>query len=569
MKTVCLWVLAGGLAFGLAGCGTTPKSATRSRKPNLEPSRAQARGNSDLFPDAEAERRIEAQARFAAGVLSELNQDPDGALEHFYRSALADPAHEDLVLDVARRLLQQKEADRSIQLLTRATAQPNPSGLLYAYLGVAYAQAGKNDLAIAAHRAAIQRMPHSSAAYQNLIQLYAQTGQTKEALLALDEAEKQPDLDAQSLLDLAELLTGFYQTKKLDPLAAKPKVIELLTRAAALKPDDPVVLEKLGDGFRLLGESARAEAVFEQLVQGQPKAFGARAKLAELYLRNNDPKRAAQQWEAILREVPTDPMAYYFLGNIAQGQKDFAKAEECFQKVLLLGQPNVQVYCELALTQINLNKPEAALATLDKGRDRFPRSFPLEFYTGLAYARQKRYAEALKHYTAAEVLAEATEPNLLSHLFYYQVGSACERNQDRPTAEKYFRKCLAIAPDFAEALNYLGYMWAERGERLQEAKAMIEKAVKLEPENAAFLDSLGWVLFKLNQPKEGLDYLLQAIKHSEEPDPTLYDHLGDVYAALKHEDEARAAWRKSLSIEANEEVKKKLEAGTPVQPLAR
>jgi Tfp pilus assembly protein PilF len=357
MQTVCLWALMGGVALGLTGCGTTPKSATHPRKQNTEQSRAETRDNSDLFPEADAERRIEAQARFGAGLLSELDQDANGALEHYYRSALADPSHEALVLDVARRLLQQKDADRAIQLLTRATAVPNASGLAYAYLGVAYAQTGKNDLAIAAHRAAIKRMPRSPAAYQNLIQLYAQHAQTKEALQVLDEAEKQPDLDAQSLIDLAEVLTGFSQMKKLDLAIVKPKVIELLDRAAALKPEDPAVLEKLADGFRLLGESARAEEFFEKLVQGQPNAFRARAKLAELYLRNNDPKRAAQQWEAILRETPTDPAAYYVLGNIAQGQKNFAKAEECFEKVLLLGQANEQVYFELALIQINLNKP--------------------------------------------------------------------------------------------------------------------------------------------------------------------------------------------------------------------
>ena len=107
MKIAFLWALAGGLALGVVGCGTTPKSAT--------PSRAAARDDSDLFPDAEAERRIEAQARFGAGLLSELNQDANGALDQFYRSALADPSHEKLVLDVARRLLQLKDTDRATQ----------------------------------------------------------------------------------------------------------------------------------------------------------------------------------------------------------------------------------------------------------------------------------------------------------------------------------------------------------------------------------------------------------------------------------------------------------------------
>ncbi len=99
---------------------------------------------------------------------------------------------------------------------------------------------------------------------------------------------------------------------------------------------------------------------------------------------------------------------------------------------------------------------------------------------------------------------------------------------------------------------------------------MIEKAVKAEPKNAAFLDSLGWVLFKLGQPKEALPHLLKAIELNEEPDATLYDHLGDVYAALNQPAKAREAWEKSVSIEASPAVAAKLKdapkAGSKAQP---
>jgi Flp pilus assembly protein TadD len=89
---------------------------------------------------------------------------------------------------------------------------------------------------------------------------------------------------------------------------------------------------------------------------------------------------------------------------------------------------------------------------------------------------------------------------------------------------------------------------------------MIEKAVSLQPTNAAYLDSLGWVLFKQGHTKEALKPIRKAIEFSEEPDATLFDHLGDIYAALKQLDKAREAWRKSLEIEPNKEVEKKLKA---------
>jgi tetratricopeptide (TPR) repeat protein len=103
-------------------------------------------------------------------------------------------------------------------------------------------------------------------------------------------------------------------------------------------------------------------------------------------------------------------------------------------------------------------------------------------------------------------------------------------------------------------------MWAERGVNLPQAREMIQKAVKLEPKNAAFLDSLGWVLFKMDKPKEALPYLLKALENSEEPDSTLYDHLGDIYSSLHETAKAREAWLKAINIEPNEEIQKKLGA---------
>jgi tetratricopeptide (TPR) repeat protein len=176
----------------------------------------------------------------------------------------------------------------------------------------------------------------------------------------------------------------------------------------------------------------------------------------------------------------------------------------------------------------------------------------------MALSRQKAYKEALRHYTEAEVLARTSEPKRLNELFYFQVGAAFERSGDYDQAEKYFQKCLEASPNFAEALNYLGYMWAEHGKKLPEARAMIEKAVKLEPKNPAYLDSLGWVLFKQGEPKQGLENILKAVEFSEQPDATIYDHLGDIYAVLNQSDKAREAWQKSLSLEASEAVQKKL-----------
>src|SRR5262249_41067782 len=147
----------------------------------------------------------------------------------------------------------------------------------------------------------------------------------------------------------------------------------------------------------------------------------------------------------------------------------------------------------------------------------------------------------------------------LNEDFFFQIGAAYERTGDLATAEQYFDKCLRLAPDSAEAQNYLGYMWAEHGIKLEQARELIEKAVKKEPKNGAYLDSLGWVLFKLNQPQKALDYELKAVELTEEPDATVFDHLGDIYSALSQHEKAREAWTKALSLEPTDALRKKLE----------
>jgi tetratricopeptide (TPR) repeat protein len=229
-----------------------------------------------------------------------------------------------------------------------------------------------------------------------------------------------------------------------------------------------------------------------------------------------------------------------------------------FKKTVLL-RPNFEpAYYDLAAAQLASDDAAGTLLTLRQADGRFSRKFLGEYLAALAEGKQKNHAEACKHFIAAEVIAKANEPERLTAEFYFEGGVAFERRSDYAEAAKYFERALELKPDFPEAQNYLGYMWADRGENLERAKELIEKAVKAEPKSAAYLDSLGWVFFKLNQPKAALEYVLQAVTLNGEPDATLYDHLGDIYAALNETDKAQEAWRKSLAVEANETIQKKL-----------
>lgn len=549
-----IWVsvLVGGLLF--AGCASDDAAYLEKFNPVRPVEVAPNRDVEDL------ERRIQAMAHFGAGVSFELRGEQAKAQEEFYEAAMADASNESVVVEVARRLIRQKDSDRAISLLIQATGHPKATANLYALLGVAYAQAGKQELAILASDAALKKNPRLPQAYQNLVQIYLQNERLPEALKVLDRAVQQKGGDAGFLTSLADLYLSITRLHATELERLHPRILALLMEARRLNSDNPAVLQRMGETFRSLGEFAQAAEMYARVQALFPMNPQVRERLTELYLQSGNRKKAAEQLEALLRESPANAQANYLMGLISADDKQFARAAEFMGKALLIDPEMETAYHELASVQLALDKPQEALATLEKARARFRSNFILEFYSSLVQARLKDHAKALRHLTAAETYARATEPQRLTPQFYFQLGATLERNKNFAEAEKYFLLALKQSPDFVDVLNYLGYMWVERGERLTEAKAMIEKAVKAEPTNAAFLDSMAWTFFKLGKPREALDWQLRALQHLKEPDATLHDHLADIYSVLKQPGKAREHWRKSLAIEPNAEIQKKLDA---------
>lgn len=544
--------------LGLTGCATP---GTGSEAGGLT-------GN-DEDSYTETEKRIKSLAHYATGLSYDLNDKSDLALNEMVSAARTDPGNEAIVVEAVRRCLRGGKAALAVDLLVNATSVPGASGTLYAWLGLAYAQLGKTEAAIQANRTAIKKAPDSLPAYQNLAQLYLQNSRTNDALQVLDQAAAQPIEDPGYLIELADLYAGYGRVQTSQGELVKNRVLRVLDRAAYLKPMIPLQILRLADGYYNLGELKKAEPFYRQLVEEHADLPTIRGKLTEIYLRSGQKDKASEQLEALTRNEPTNSKAYLVLGAMALEDKKFQEASEHFERALKLDPQNLeleQVYFDLAGIKLSLKKPEEALAILEQARAKFKLSFPLEFYTGIAYAAGKKYNEALSHLTSAEAIAKATEPGRLSHFFYFQMGSTHERAGRIEEAEKYFRESLKLSPDDPETLNYLGYMWAEHGIKLDEALVMIEKAVKQEPKNAAFLDSLAWVLYKMNKPKEALVSMLKAIEHAEEPDATLFDHLGDIYSALQQFEQAREAWKKALQVEPNDQIQKKLDAASPDGP---
>jgi tetratricopeptide (TPR) repeat protein len=209
-------------------------------------------------------------------------------------------------------------------------------------------------------------------------------------------------------------------------------------------------------------------------------------------------------------------------------------------------------------------KPLADVRSLLKGK---PEDRDVYLRLAIMNTRLKRWSDAEEALNKAELLSTKTEDK---EYVYFLRGSTYEREKKYDEATAEFKKVLAVNPQSAATLNYLGYMNADRGVQLEESLSYIKQAVSLEPTNGAYLDSLGWAYFKLGKYDLAEETLNKASLRMGS-DPTVQDHLGDLYQktgrlklAATHWERAMVEWNKTVASEVDGDLfaatQKKLDA---------
>lgn len=206
-------------------------------------------------------------------------------------------------------------------------------------------------------------------------------------------------------------------------------------------------------------------------------------------------------------------------------------------------------------------KPDAAIEVLHQLARSHEDLAVVHASLGDILRRQKEYEGAIDAYTRAIELTPDEEANWFS---LYARGIAHERLGHWPSAQADFREALRLRPGQPQVLNYLGYSLVEKGEKLDEALGMIERAAAARPTSGYIIDSLGWVLFRLDRYEEAVVHLERAAE-LEAVDPIVNDHLGDAYWMTGRKTEARFQWQRAMSFDPEEKdaqrIRRKLEVG--------
>jgi len=243
---------------------------------------------------------------------------------------------------------------------------------------------------------------------------------------------------------------------------------------------------------------------------------------------------------------------YYDLGELEKAVKEYEDALRLDNGVAL-------VHLDFAVTLIKKNEISRAMDELNYTIKLDPEAIEPHAVLALLNLAQGKPGLAVKEYEAALKNSSKFNPNDPEVHFYLGALYSEGELKNNVLLEEEFKKAIALKPDYAEALNFLGYTYVENNKNLKVAEDLIKRALKVDPDNGAYIDSLGWLYYKRGRFKEAKETLEKAV--SLMPDPVIFDHLGDVFFKIKDIKNAQANWQESLKLNpTQDDLKKKIEA---------
>jgi tetratricopeptide (TPR) repeat protein len=411
---------------------------------------------------------------------------------------------------------------------------------------------GDHDAALETLKAAPSELVNVEVQRRLALELF-RTGDLDGALVALDKvlADQQEDFGSLYLKALVLAARG-----------RNDEAAKLARQLLAMRPESPEISSLLARVLERQGQfdeaAAALAAMAERLIESGEEAGALQIQLEQARLLSR-----AERWQDVLELtealVPVDEDAggdeFVFLRADAL----FHLGREADALAILQtdnGDPQMvdRVLAKEAEILLRLDREEEALERVQE----LTSAGEVEnlLLAAEVYQRLERYAGSIPILERAKATSEGSIR--IQVLFW--LGAAYERTERTSEAEAAFQELLDAEPQFAPALNYLGYMWAEEGENLDRALVMVGQAVNLEPDNGAYADSLGWTHFQLGNYQEARGHLERAADLVGD-DPVVFEHLGDLYVVLGDLEKAREVYERALALEADniEQVRRKLE----------
>lgn len=523
---------------------------------------------------------------FAARANDRLGTPDDaaGAIQHLEQARDTPLPDLQLELTLARLYLGNNASQEAIGLLEQL--QEDEPGLAEAglLLARAYEQAGRVADAVTMLERVVENGRPTSRALRSLAELYGRDGRWSDAVKTYERAVERNPRSARTRRELGNALLR-------DDQATQAR--DVLNELVAMRPNDAAGLYLLFEVELDLRNFAVAEDIARKLGDVEPEGVRGPVALAEVYSRRRQHRAVIDTLTPVFenaadRDLRPDQVAG-LLGRVGfayEQLQDHASASRIYERGLQQMPTSLAFGARLAQAYINAGRLDDAKQTLqtvgghhaenltlarlearvlgtegdvDAGVDVLRLALEQRPGEPAAYLVLATFYTEHQRYDAAVSLLESAEsrfPDERAVLF--QLGAVLEQSDRHTDAEQTFRRLLDRDPEHADTLNYLGYMLADRGERLEESVSLLERAIEIDPHNGAYLDSLGWAYFKLDR-LDLAEVLLQQASDQMVWNSVIQDHLGDLMLKLGRYTTAIAAWERALAGDGDEVERSTLE----------
>jgi tetratricopeptide (TPR) repeat protein len=502
----------------------------------------------------------ERQSFLMLGELYKIKGERDKAAQIYKQFLGIEPGSEEGVTALAKLQMEAGNYKEAVDLLEQFVKQRPDSDSALQTLGEAYSAVQEFSKAADAYKQAAELEPDDLEIKKQEAQALFLADRFDEAgKLYQDLAKLAPD-DGLSLLRLGQI---YRQQQKYDlarqnlqkAAQAFPDSVEVQFNLVMLDHDEGRLEDALKRANDIVKKTEKANGRYTEAEKQNRRVFLIKQGTLNQTLGNYDAAvKTFQELKALTNEK--DGRIDALIVETYRMARNSDKALQYSEQALNDNPGNRQleiVHADLLAEKGKLDEGIKSLQQLQKGNDA-----DLEIFSAMISV----YQRAKKFDLAQNVMNTAVQRFPSEEQLYFQQGSLYEKQKKYNDAEKAFRKALDLQKDDPAVLNYLGYMFADRGVRLEEAESLVEKAVKADPTNGAYLDSLGWVYFKQNRLDLAEQYLKKAIVFVNS-DSSIHDHMGDLYSKTRRYDDARNEWNKAIQLSTDQEeidkVKKKLD----------
>ncbi len=424
---------------------------------------------------------------------------------------------------------------------------------LEAYYGLANLYAGRKPLkALETYYKIIDRFGPEWNVLLQIAELENSLGQFGKAAAALQQLL---EIDPGNLELRHSVAQAYIRAENYDT------ALVILKDLRSMRPDNLAYAADLAGIYLHQKEYTKAASEIEPIIANDSVGLDVKLRLGEMYFARLEQDStlapvARDVFERIHASHPEDWRPYWFLGAIGAITNNDSLSESNFRKVTELAAWNADAWVYLSSVFMEQNNYTEVITVLESALRVVPDDFRVTFLLGVAYSRSERTSDAIRTLEIARKI-NPKDVNCIMQLALVYDGLKNSEETD-----KLYEEALALEPENHLVLNNYSYSLAERNMQIERAFEMAQKAVKAQPENTSYLDTIGWVYFRMGEYERAEQYVRQAIEKGG-ANAILYEHLGDIYFMMKDRDRALEQWNLALKLDAsNSALKEKIQRGT-------